>query len=403
MQHLGYLVNISQYPEAYITSLRKSGYDPLRKRPISAPVKLSKSPEPPVGERAGKQSPARLRKTVIDQRPMRPKTAPPTSRPNRPKTAFRRANAPAVVELSDAGSVTGSVGDMRRSSSSSVKSVRFDDADDEDLVDEESEEVIERATEAQATDVNVAGLDAVVSTYIEEVNVDINPLQERQLSSMALDIVQSVLSESSLELELTNTDPLIQNGEVISEQVREMAWDVANAYLNSENKSAEYLEGVEEAERQEISEIQKTPSPRNSAPSSRNSLMSPVPGASPLANLDQSPLTNNVSPVSNRPTSAGSGRVSFEQGSKQGSQNSLQRTSRPGSAKNSRPGSANKAINPSPLQETESMRESDEEGASTTRKSSLKKVPMQEDGEEAELERQVSRKSVNWREQEQLQ
>jgi hypothetical protein len=382
MQHLNYLVNISQYPETYITSLRRNGYDPLRKRPMSAPPKSIRSPEPPATDRVGKQSPSRMKQKAI-----RPKTAPPSSRPSRPKTAFKRANAP-DVELSDNGSVTGSMGVARQSSSDSVKSVRFDDADE--LVDE-SGELIERATEAQAIGVDVSGLDTVISTYIEQVTVDINPTQERQLSSMALDIVQSVLSESSLELELTNTDPLIQNGEEISEQVREMAWDVANTYLNSQTASKEYLEGVDPGERSEIAEISKDEA------GSRNSLMSP------LLAMEQSPLTTNLPPAvaaTVRPASAGSGRVSFEQGSKQGSSSSL---SRPGSAKSSRPGSG--AKKPSPLQQETDTGAEDEDEEGSPRKSSLKQAAMEDGEEESEgLERRMSsRKSVNWRSNEQIQ
>lgn len=309
--HLGYLVNISQYPEAYITALRQQGYDPISKRPLSAPDKKA----------AASNDQAKM---GVNQGSSRPKTAPPgkqgaSTRPSRPKTAFRRPTSKPVVALSDDGSVTGSV---RFEGRDSVKSVRFDGQAEEDDQDKpglaEDTEPILRATEAQADNVDVKGLDNVIDSYLDQVGGPengISPVQERQLSSMALDIVQSVLSDSSTELELKNTDPLIQNGEVISEQVREMAWDVANVYLNSQNGSQEYLEGVKDEERRVIQEIASTEGQGKISGS-----------ASRIAELGHSPLADGID------MSEAAKTLSERLSSKQSSQKSLAKaTSKRGS------------------------------------------------------------------------
>ncbi|KAJ3226724.1 hypothetical protein HK099_004334 [Clydaea vesicula] len=374
--NLAYLVNISKYPENYICTLRKKGFDPIANRifhrPVSAPspktslMKLEEERKNLLQQKAAlrpKTAPP-LRKSVVSKsnsssRPQSACSGPPRPQRPRPKTAFRRANATGPITLSDTGSVIGSFEDrqdfaslddtqtFRRSSlvkagsTGSIKSVRFleDDTSEYPLSNKDIEkDLINKRAGSDPLNIyqepevvpEESNLGFVTGQFEEMINsyiVDYRPemsltsLQERKLSELAFEIVQNVLSETVLELSpqsaMSTSLISIANDSKVDREVKDLAWDIANKVLNSSQGSEVFLSGLDENEIKAIENLSSATEVKiNSRPaSSRNSIKKSLkPNSRPNSgNTSRASLSLKSSKAASPHTSAKSSRATSHQ------------------------------------------------------------------------------------------
>ena len=229
--------------------IQKRSISPSPPRPKTAPPSSLTSPEPLV-QRSTRPMSAVPKKVAIDSKsytlktskqPDRPSTAPlatskvkivrpsakivrpstaPVTKPvirskARPKSAFRRSNSPtAEITISDDGSVTSAIENSSQQFSATSASTETQEEYTNSKNVRFSTENIQECTILEK-------ISSIIQLTKSGSRVQLNQVQEKQLSMLALEIVNSVLNNDATgDLQVTADG-----------KIKELAWDVANKVL----------------------------------------------------------------------------------------------------------------------------------------------------------------------------